>query len=1033
MQADLISKAILTRFDQVTHYHIGISTNIDLPTISKDIILVIDCSGSMAGQCMNDTKKTLMKLIDFILTTDFSSVSLIKFNSVPTVIPRIPKNAQELKKHVDSIKAEGGTCFIKALDAIKTTIESFGQKIPFLSLIFMTDGQSDEKLQDSIATLNKKITLLATKSEVHTLGMGRDHNPVLLENITKIGSGEGTYQYISNNEEIDPCFANIIKYFENSVPLKASLFSKSKAFPLAELSLQPFENNLFKYNFEGSGFLEIPIQGIKENDLAVLVKKKNFEEVFLPQIEKKLELDRRSYCKLVFEYLKIQFIKISTELTNQINNIVKNIKVYETIHTNFVALKAKFHQEVQKSFKLPIEERHQLMESTINPLNQDYIQKIELLINAGFKNNITNELIANVQALSYKDKFSSSIQKSVAKRAPIAVKILNNAYAEVEKFCLTLNREVLEKKYESLIQEFGNCALTVNNFVEALMEKDCFCLTFNVTCNDFCTVNSNEIVINEIFPTYVTANSFLESVKFKLKINGGGPAAIGGFDENPSEKIIKGAAAENINACLPIFICDEHWMVARHLMKPIIGWVLTMDPAGYCEAQRKILPFILLRKCMEDHFENKEKVYPKKVFERVLETCRSVMREGETEDDKSLEIEISEMYRDYIKDGEIRCEKVTSNSVFLLQIYVAFKNGALTEKDMEEFPRIFNKVCEDEMRRQIDSMDEVVMGNKIQTLMNITQAKIYSFGQKITSEIKEKEIIETKKKNGEDVKEEEEKKGPSVLEEKLMKTEEICMVNGLSEIQKEFYNSQLKTLKEKCGILFEIRKLFNFPELELNFASIGIDTDVKFLCFALQNITQNKIHVRRDAIKNLKYKNAENHEECIEFLESLATKTIQEQSDRIIKWKFTQFQVTKINLPGKPIKPYKQGKGRTRHKKNYEHDLDKFIQANKSGLNNLIKTKNLDEAMNILKSLGEHRKYYMDYFLNHGGNLLMEKILMIMVGSLNGVVFCGKWADHFFVKPDIVQGLIASNKITNDEWEFILQKKREQRKNYKFH
>ena len=871
MQADLISKAILTKFDQATHFHVGISTNANLPTISKDIILVIDCSGSMSGQCMTYTKQTLMKLIDFILITDFSIVSLIKFNSIPTVIPQIPKNVQELKKQVDSINAEGGTCFIKALNAIKTTIESFGKKIPFLSLIFMTDGQSEEKLQDTIATLNQNITLLVEKSEVHTLGMGQGHNPVLLENITKIGSGEGTYQYISNNEEIDPCFANIIKYFENSVPLQASLFSKSNAFPLVELSLKAFENNLFKANFEGSGFLEIPLQGIKENDLAILVKRKDLKDVYMPQIEKKLEVDRKIYCKLVFEYLKMQFIKISTELTDQTKKVMKD---YERIHTNFVALKAKFHLEVQKSFKLPIEERHQIMDS-INALNQDYIQKIELLVNAGFKNNITNELIANVQALSYKDKFCSSIQKSVAKRAPKTVMILNNAYAQIDKFCSTLNKETLEKKYESLIQEFGNCALTVNNFVEALMEKDCFCLTFNVTCNEFCTVNSNEIVINEIFPTYVTANSFLESVKFKLKIGGGGPAAIGGFDENPSEKIIKGAAAENINACLPIFICDEHWMVARHLIKPIIGWVLTMDPAGYCEPQRKVLPFILLRKCMEDHFENKEKVFPKKVFERVLETCQNVMREGETADDKALEIEISEMYRDYIKDGEIRCEKVVSNSVFLLQIYVAFKNGALNEKDMEDFPKIFNKICEDEMRRQIESIDDAVLGNKIQIIMNISQAKIDSFGQKITSEIKEKEVIETKKKNGEEIKEEEEKKGTSVLDEKLMKSEEICVVNGLTESQKEYYDSQLKTFKEKCGILFEIRKLFNFPDLELNFASIGIDTDIKFLCFALQNLTQSKIHLRRHAIKNLKYKNAESHDECIEFLENLATKTIQ--------------------------------------------------------------------------------------------------------------------------------------------------------------
>ena len=101
-------------------------------------------------------------------------------------------------------------------------------------------------------------------------------------------------------------------------------------------------------------------------------------------------------------------------------------------------------------------------------------------------------------------------------------------------------------------------------------------------------------------------------------------------------------------------------------------------------------------------------------------------------------------------------------------------------------------------------------------------------------------------------------------------------------------------------------------------------------------------------------------------------------------------------------------------------------------LQKLIMTKNLEEAREMFLILGEQRKYIIEYFFNHEGNLLMEKIIMIMIGSLNGVVFCKKWEDHFFIKPNILQGLIDSHKISSDEWKFILQKKQEQRKNYKF-
>ena len=38
---------------------------------------------------------------------------------------------------------------------------------------------------------------------------------------------------------------------------------------------------------------------------------------------------------------------------------------------------------------------------------------------------------------------------------------------------------------------------------------------------------------------------------------------------------------EIIKAAMPIFICDENWHYGRKLIKPILGWVTTLDVLGY--------------------------------------------------------------------------------------------------------------------------------------------------------------------------------------------------------------------------------------------------------------------------------------------------------------------------------------------------------------------------------------------------------------------------------------------------------------------
>ena len=110
------------------------------------------------------------------------------------------------------------------------------------------------------------------------------------------------------------------------------------------------------------------------------------------------------------------------------------------------------------------------------------------------------------------------------------------------------------------------------------MNEDCLCITFDISRTEMAIVDPSRVTIREIYPSIISAKSFIESIKYKVGLQ---PDAHGSFDAQAKGNIIKGVGNETITGALPIFICQEHWKNAALLMKPILGWVVTLDPIGY--------------------------------------------------------------------------------------------------------------------------------------------------------------------------------------------------------------------------------------------------------------------------------------------------------------------------------------------------------------------------------------------------------------------------------------------------------------------
>jgi len=69
----------------------------------------------------------------------------------------------------------------------------------------------------------------------------------------------------------------------------------------------------------------------------------------------------------------------------------------------------------------------------------------------------------------------------------------------------------LEEQHKEIIDSIGNCPLSVVNTIEALEEQDCMCIGLDVVRPEAAIADASRLVIKDVFPTYMTAESFLQS------------------------------------------------------------------------------------------------------------------------------------------------------------------------------------------------------------------------------------------------------------------------------------------------------------------------------------------------------------------------------------------------------------------------------------------------------------------------------------------------------------------------------------------
>ncbi len=194
--------------------------------LAREMILVLDTSGSMAGTSIIQAKKALKLAITRLYPGDRFNV--IEFNSRARPLFSSPRfadivNINRAQRFVDNLEADGGTEMAKALDlALKGGKE--GNRLR--QVVFLTDGSVGNEEQ-----LFQIIHDRLADSRLFTVGIGSAPNSFFMTRAASMG--RGTFTYIGKVEEVQEKMTHLFQKLENPVLTGLTLVTEgSEQYPM---------------------------------------------------------------------------------------------------------------------------------------------------------------------------------------------------------------------------------------------------------------------------------------------------------------------------------------------------------------------------------------------------------------------------------------------------------------------------------------------------------------------------------------------------------------------------------------------------------------------------------------------------------------------------------------------------------------------------------------------------------------------------------------------------------------------------------
>ena len=193
-------------------------------TVPREVVFVIDNSGSMGGTSMEQAKASLIFALARLKPADRFNV--IRFDDTMDVmfsdtVSASAENLARAKAFVGALQARGGTVMVPPMRAALTDVRNDAGFVR--QVIFITDGMigNEQQLFDTISSMRGR-------SRLFMVGIGSAPNSFLMTRAAELG--RGTFTHIGSIHQVDERMRSLFEKLESPAVTGLTVtFSDAKA------------------------------------------------------------------------------------------------------------------------------------------------------------------------------------------------------------------------------------------------------------------------------------------------------------------------------------------------------------------------------------------------------------------------------------------------------------------------------------------------------------------------------------------------------------------------------------------------------------------------------------------------------------------------------------------------------------------------------------------------------------------------------------------------------------------------------------
>jgi len=168
----------------------------DTPDLAREMVFVVDCSGSMRGEPLATCKRAMRRCLKRLRRND--TFQIIRFSDSASALgekplPATPDNLRRGRRYLDRLGADGGTMMVRG---IRAALGAPRDPERYRIVSFMTDGFIGNE-REILAEVHRSIG----DARIFSFGVGNSVNRYLLERMASAGRGVATYVTTDESSE----------------------------------------------------------------------------------------------------------------------------------------------------------------------------------------------------------------------------------------------------------------------------------------------------------------------------------------------------------------------------------------------------------------------------------------------------------------------------------------------------------------------------------------------------------------------------------------------------------------------------------------------------------------------------------------------------------------------------------------------------------------------------------------------------------------------------------------------------------------